>query len=161
MTAIRLIKAVIVGAIALFFTLVSFNNLTDFETNRSFISQVVSLDTVQNHNISWRAVVQPGLQLSIYLGFIAWEIATALLLWIGALRIARHLQASPERFKQIRSMALIGITMGFALYMVGFVDLASEWFYVWNSPELKGGQLKALLFSLLMLLSLNFVAANN
>lgn len=148
---IRLIKAIIVSTIALFFSLVAFNNLTDFETNRDFIVQVVTMDSVHNENISWRAVCRPQIQLLIYYLFILWEILTALICWLGAYQIIRHIHA--------KNLALIGITMGFVNYMVGFVDLASEWFYLWQS-ELKGGQIKAILFSLLMLLSLTFVASN-
>ena len=42
---IRLVKAVLVAAVALFFTLVAFGNVTDYGSNWLFVQHVLSMDT--------------------------------------------------------------------------------------------------------------------
>lgn len=157
--AIRFIKAIIVSTIALFFTLVAFNNVTDFETNQKWTAQIVSLSSVSNHNVYWRALPVPGVQIGIFYFIIFWEITTALFLWGGTYRMIRYIHVSPSEYARVKIMALVGLTLGFVMYMVGFVDMASEWFYAWQS-ELKSAQIKSILFSLLTLLALAFVASN-
>ena len=62
----RLIKASIVGSIALFFSLVVFNNVTDFESNRIYIEKVFLMDTVQNKTVAWRSLNNKNLHLTLY-----------------------------------------------------------------------------------------------
>jgi predicted small integral membrane protein len=46
MIALRATKTALVGAIALFATIVVFGNLTDYNTNLLFIQHVLSMDTI-------------------------------------------------------------------------------------------------------------------
>ena len=46
MIALRAAKVVMVAAIALFASLVAFGNLTDYDTNTSFVQHVLSMDTI-------------------------------------------------------------------------------------------------------------------
>lgn len=156
---IRIIKAIVVGTIALFFTLIAFNNIIDFESNRIFIVRVLTLDTIQNDAIAWRAIHNPHFQLVIYWLFILWEMFTACLCWVGAYRLLRYRNADPQAFARIKLLALVGLLCGFLQYMVGFVDIGSEWFYLWQS-ELREVQTKAILFSLLIMACAIFVASS-
>lgn len=144
------IKSAVVFSVALFFSIVAFNNLTDFESNRDIVMKVMTLDTVQNDNITWRSVMSSKVHLIVYWSFILWEAVTAAFCWVGAYSLF---------MRGIKKSALVGLTMGFLFYMIGFVDIASEWFYLWQS-EMKSGQIKAILFSLLMLSCLYFVSSN-
>lgn len=146
---VRLVKFLVVFSVALFFTLIAFNNLTDFESNRVYIRQVLTLDTIHNEAVSWRAIGNPTAHLIVYWCFILWEIATAIVCWIGSIRL----------LKGMKSVAIFGLAMGFLLYMIGFVDVGSEWFYLWQS-ELKSAQTKAILFSSLLCACMLFVSSN-
>jgi Predicted small integral membrane protein (DUF2165) len=46
MIVMRVAKIIMVAAIALFATLVSFSNLTDYWTNFAFVQHVLSMDTI-------------------------------------------------------------------------------------------------------------------
>ena len=75
-------KLLLLAGIALFYTLVVFNNLTDFDSNYQFVRHVLSMDTTfpGNHGM-WRALPSPAIHLAFYLSIIAWEFVTMLLLW--------------------------------------------------------------------------------
>ena len=88
MITIRLSKAALVAAIALFASLVAFGNLTDYWTNFAFVQHVLSMDTVfPETTIRYRAITSPVLHHAAYVLIIAAESATAVLCWIGAHRM--------------------------------------------------------------------------
>src|SRR5437899_2666284 len=85
MIAIRAAKAATVAAIALFASLVTFGNLTDYNTNFVFVEHVLSMDTIFPFStIKYRAITDPALHHAAYAVIIAAEAATAVLCWIGA-----------------------------------------------------------------------------
>jgi hypothetical protein len=85
MIAIRAAKAATVAAIALFASLVTFGNLTDYNTNFVFVEHVLAMDTTFPFStIKHRAITSPALAHAAYALIIAAEAATALLCWIGA-----------------------------------------------------------------------------
>ena len=61
----------------MYYTLVVFNNLTDFDSNYEFIQHVLSMDsTLPGNHGMWRAMSSPGIHLVFYWLIIVWEIAT-------------------------------------------------------------------------------------
>ena len=85
----RTAKMLLLAAIAVYYTLVVFNNLTDFGSNYQFVHHVLSMDaTIPGNHGMWRALPSPAIQLAFYLSIIAWEIVTMILLWWGALNLA-------------------------------------------------------------------------
>jgi len=108
MLILRLSKIALIVAIALFASLVSFNNITDYGTNFAFVHHVFLMDTVfPNATTRYRAIELPLLLHHLgYIGIIAAETATALLCWWGALRLWRRRQAPARDFnrgKDVRS----------------------------------------------------------
>ncbi len=140
------IKAIVVATVGLFFSLIVFNNLTDFESNKQLVAHIIRLDSVKNEMVAWRGIENLSVHLVIYWSFILSELLAATLCWIGSIRL----------LKGDKKIALIGLLLGFLIYMVGFVVIASEWFYLWQS-DLNAGQIKALLYSILLLACINFV----
>ena len=100
----RVAKLSLVAGIALFYSLVVFNNLTDFDSNYQFVRHVLSMDSTfpGNHGM-WRALPSPSFHLAFYLGIIAWEIATTILLWWGVLNLLRALRRSAAGFQRGQS----------------------------------------------------------
>src|SRR5262249_53482980 len=81
MIAVRAAKAATVAAIALFASLVTFGNLTDYDTNLAFVQHVLSMDTIfPSSAIKYRAITNPALQQAAYAIIVAAEAATAVLL---------------------------------------------------------------------------------
>ena len=112
---------------ALLFSLIAFNNISDYHTNFQFVKSVLSMESVKTKNVIWRAVTSPSLQHSVYMAIIIWELITALVCWIGAFCIIL------TKVRVGRGIATIGLMMGAALFMIGFVIGAGEWFYMWDS----------------------------
>jgi len=145
MMTIRRCKALLVAGIAFFFTLVAFGNVTDYGSNFAFVQHVLSMDTIfPDSTLRWRALPQPAVHHAAYALIIAWQIATALLCWLGA---ARLWAASDDRvaFAQARPMAVAGLTAAWLLYAAGFMTVGGEWFAMWQSATWNG-QAKAAQF---------------
>jgi predicted small integral membrane protein len=132
MIIVRLCKIVFVASVALFFTIVAFGNVTDYNSNWQFVQHVLSMDTTfPDSSLHWRAITDPTLQTAGYWLIIATEIVTAILLWAGAFRLLGAVNG-PD-FNRAKSIAVAGLGLGFLLYMVGFGTIASEWFAMWQS----------------------------
>jgi len=144
MRIIRLGKAALVASIALFFTLVAFGNVTDYDSNWQFVRHVLSMDTTfPESTLRWRAVTSPAVQTAGYWLIIAWQAVTAVILWAGAVGLVR-LADSPD-FAKAKAVAAAGLILGFLLYAVGFIAIGGEWFAMWQS-EIWNGQQKAFEF---------------
>jgi predicted small integral membrane protein len=158
MIAIRAAKAALVAAIALFASLVTFGNLTDYNTNFAFVQHVLSMDTIFPFStIKYRAITSPWLHHLAYAAIIAAEAATAVLCWIGAALLARRLRADAASFNRAKRFAVIGLTLGFLLWQVGFMSIGGEWFGMWESKEWNGVP-SAFRFLITILAVLIFVA---
>ena len=57
--ALRVSKAVLVFAIALFYTILVLNNLTDYGSNYEFVHHVLMMDsTLPGNHLMWRASIR-------------------------------------------------------------------------------------------------------
>ncbi len=139
MLAIRAAKAAAVAAIALFASLVAFGNLTDYGTNFAFVRHVLSMDTVfPSSTITYRAITSPALHHAAYALIIATEAAIAVLCWIGAVALVRQIRADAQAFNRAKTVAILGLTLGFLLWQVGFMSIGGEWFGMWQSKDWNG-----------------------
>lgn len=139
MIALRAAKAATVAAIALFASLVTFGNLTDYNTNFVFVEHVLSMDSIYAFStIKYRAITDPTIAHAAYALIIATEAATAVLCWIGALALARRLSADAAAFNRAKTLAVVGLTLGFLLWHVGFMSIGGEWFGMWQSQQWNG-----------------------
>jgi predicted small integral membrane protein len=139
MLAIRAAKAVLVAAIALLASLVVFGNVTDYNTNFVFVQHVLSMDSVFPFStIKYRAITSPALHHAAYALIIAAEAAIAALCWIGAAQLARKLHADAAAFNHAKTFAIVGLTLGFLLWQVGFMSIGGEWFGMWQSMDWNG-----------------------
>ncbi len=137
MRVIRLCKTILVASVALLFTLFAFGNLTDYGSNWAFVQHVMSMDTIfPDSTLHWRAMTDPTLQTAVYWSIIAWQVLTAIVLWIGAARMLAA--SSSERFGATKPTAAVGLTMAILLYAIGFVAIGSEWFAMWQSEQWNG-----------------------
>ncbi|MGE0733555.1 MAG: DUF2165 family protein [Alphaproteobacteria bacterium] len=136
MSALRLSRLALVLTVALFFTLVAESNISDYGSNWAFVQHVLSMDTTfKSPNLMWRAITNETVQTAIYVLIIAWQIMTALLLWIGAFRMLAARRTDAARFAKAKNPAILGLTAGFLLYALGFLVIAGEWFVMWQSKE--------------------------
>jgi predicted small integral membrane protein len=135
----RSAKLMLVAGIALFYTLVVFNNLTDFDSNYQFVRHVLSMDSTfpGNHGM-WRALPSPAFHLAFYISIIAWEGATMILLWWGAIRLLRALRQSAAAFNLAKRLAVMALTLSMLMWLVAFLSVGAEWFLMWQSHAWNG-----------------------
>lgn len=147
----RLSKIVMVLAFAFYASLVALNNLTDYNSNFSLITHVLTMDTTFPDNKGlWRAIASPDIHHAAYGFIIAAEIIIAVLCWLGGFRLYRNIN-NPASFNNAKGLAVLGLTLGFLLWFTGFMTIGGEWFLMWQS-EVANGQQAA--FRLVVILSL-------
>src|SRR6202035_31069 len=109
--ALRVSKAVLVFAIALFYTILVLNNLTDYGSNYEFVRHVLMMDsTFPGNHVMWRAVNAPLLHTIFYIGIIAWESVTMLLCWWAGVRFLKSYGGDSARFAAAQNVAVIALT---------------------------------------------------
>jgi predicted small integral membrane protein len=136
---VRASKLLLVAGIALFYTLVVFNNITDFDSNYEFVKHVLSMDSTfpGNHGM-WRALPSPTFHLVFYLSVIAWECATMILLWWGATDIFRALRQPAAAFHKAKRVSVMALTLSMLMWLVAFLSVGAEWFLMWQSRAWNG-----------------------
>ncbi len=135
----RIAKLVLLVGIAVFYMLVVFNNLTDFDSNYQFVRHVLMMDaTFPGNNGMWRAIRSPGMHLAFYLSIIAWEMVTAVLLWWGTIRLLRVLRTSAVAFNQAKRVAILALALSMTMWLVAFLSVGAEWFLMWQSQAWNG-----------------------
>ena len=138
---IRMAKLLLLCALALFHTLVAFNNITDFDANYQFVRHVLMMDsTFPASHAHWRAIGSPGLQVSFYVGIIIWESAIAVILWWGSIHMSRAVRQPAASFNAAKRTAVLGITLSLLMWLVAFLCVGGEWFLMWQSQTWNGQQ---------------------
>jgi predicted small integral membrane protein len=136
---LRVSKAVLVLAIALFYTLLVFNNLTDYGSNYQFVRHVLMMDSTfpGNHGM-WRAIHSPVVYTVFYIGIIAWESVTMLLCWWAGVRLFKSRRADDVQFAAAVNISVIALTTSLLMWLVAFLDVGGEWFLMWQSQTWNG-----------------------
>jgi predicted small integral membrane protein len=126
-------------AIAFFFSLVVFNNTTDYDSNYQFVRHVLMMDTTfpGNHGM-WRALMNPRVHTLFYLSIICWEGLICLLSWWGSVNLLRHMRGPVAAFEKAKSVAIAALTLGCLLWLVAFINVGGEWFLMWQSKSWNG-----------------------
>jgi predicted small integral membrane protein len=136
---IRTAKILLLGAVALFYTIVVFNNITDYNSNYFFVYHVLSMDsTFPGNEAMWRAVHSSFVYHSFYHSIIAWEALTALLSWTGAALLLRALKAPAAAFNLAKRIAVAALTLSLLMWLVAFLTVGAEWFLMWQSKTWNG-----------------------
>jgi len=136
----RASKVLLTWAVALFASVVVFNNLTDYESNYLFVSHVLGMDsTFPENRAMWRAIDSPSLHHALYWLIIAVEAGVAVLCWVGGFRLFSSRQDA-SRFNAAKGVAIAGLTLGIVLWFTGFITIGGEWFLMWQSKVWNGQQ---------------------
>ncbi len=151
----RSAKVLLLAGIALFYALVIFNNLTDFDSNYQFVRHTLTMDTTFPGNRGMgRAIHSPAIHLAFYLSIIAWEIATAILLWWGAVRLLGALRRPASAFNAAKGVSVAALTLSLSMWLVAFLAVGGEWFLMWQSPTWNGQQAAFRMFAIVGLVLL-------
>lgn len=135
----RLCQVPLVATCALYMALVVFNNITDYGSNYAFVHHVLAMDTTFPGNAGlWRAINAPIVYHIFYASIILWEAATAALLALGAARMWAARRAPAGIWREARSLASTGLTLGMLIWMLAFLTVGGEWFLMWQSSTWNG-----------------------
>ena len=136
---LRTAKSLLVLAVAVFYTFVVFDNITDYDSNYQFVRHVLMMDSTfpGNHGM-WRAVNSPALHTAFYVSIIAWEFATMVLCWWGGARQVKALRGTPGEFQRAKGIAIAALTLSLLMWLVAFLSVGGEWFLMWQSKTWNG-----------------------
>ena len=135
----RLVKTIMVASVALCALLVTFNNLTDYNTNYQFVRHTLIMDTIfPDNGQKGRAITAPTVWTVSYWAIIAAEAVVGLVLAFAAVQLAAKLRASAASFNAAKKYAIVGAGLGFALWFTGFMVVGGEWFLMWQSSGWNG-----------------------
>jgi predicted small integral membrane protein len=136
---LRWTKVLLVVGAAIFYTFVVFNNLTDYDSNYQFFRHVLMMDSTFSGNRGmWRALNQPALHTAFYVSIIAWEFATMVLCWWGAVRMLCAVNAHASEFDRAKRVAIAALTLSMMMWLVAFLSVGGEWFLMWQSKSWNG-----------------------
>jgi predicted small integral membrane protein len=136
---LRAIKSALMFGVAIFYSLVVFNNVTDYGSNYEFVRHVMMMDsTFPGNRGMWRAIDAPLLHTAFYLSIITWETITTLLCWWGGFRMARALSGTSASFHQAKRVSLVALALSLLMWLVAFLAVGGEWFLMWQSKTWNG-----------------------
>jgi len=136
---LRAAKVLLVFAVALFYSLVVFNNVTDYDSNYQFVRHVMMMDSTfpGNHGM-WRAINSSALHTAFYLAIIIWEAVAMALCWWGGVRLVKTLHESSAAFNSAKGISVVGLTVSLLQWLVAFLGVGAEWFLMWQSKTWNG-----------------------
>jgi predicted small integral membrane protein len=136
---LRASKLLLVFGVALFYTFVVFNNITDYDSNYQFVRHVLMMDsTFPGNRGMWRAIGSPFAHTAFYWSIIAWETVAMLLCWWGGFRMARALRGTAAAFHQAKRISIAALTLSLLMWLVAFLSVGAEWFLMWQSKTWNG-----------------------
>jgi predicted small integral membrane protein len=136
---LRATKLSLVIGVAIFYSLVVFNNFTDYGSNYEFVRHVLMMDsTFPGNNGMWRAINTPLMHTIFYLSIIAWETITMLLCWWGGFRMVQALRGSAAVFNRAKRVSIAALTISLLMWLVVFLSIGGEWFLMWQSKTWNG-----------------------
>jgi predicted small integral membrane protein len=136
---LRTVKILLVFGVALFYSLVVFNNLTDYESNYFFVQHTLSMDTTfaGNHGM-WRAIKSPLWVSAFYWSIIIWEMIIMALSWWGGFRMARAVRGTPAAFNLAKRVSIWALALSLLMWLAAFLSVGGEWFLFWQSKQWNG-----------------------
>jgi predicted small integral membrane protein len=147
---LRAAKTALVFAVAFYYLLLVFNNLTDYNSNFQFIRHVLMMDSTSPENRGmWRALNPPLWHTIFYISIIAWESVTLLLCAWGAVRMARALRASAAAFSKAKNVAIAALTVSLLMWLLAFLSVGGEWFLMWQSKTWNGQEAAIRMFAVI------------
>src|ERR1700751_2211069 len=147
---LRVAKVLLVAAVGFFYTVVVFNNITDYGSNYQFVHHVLLMDTTfpGNHGM-WRSIHVRGMQTALYDGIIVWEAATMALTWLGVFKLARAVRRPAADFNSAKRIPITALTLGLLLWLVAFITVGGEWFLMWQSNIWNGQEAAFRMFTVI------------
>jgi predicted small integral membrane protein len=136
---LRTIKLLLVFGVAIFYSLIVLNNITDYGSNYEFVRHVMMMEsTFPGNRGMWRAINTPMLHTAFYLSIITWEFLTMILCWWGGIRMVQALRGTGAAFHHAKRVSIAALTLSLLMWLVAFLAVGGEWFLMWQSKTWNG-----------------------
>jgi predicted small integral membrane protein len=136
---LRTIKSLLVFGVAIFYSLIVLNNITDYGSNYEFVRHVMMMEsTFPGNRGMWRAINTPMLHTVFYLSIITWEFITMILCWWGGFRMVQALRGTGAAFHHAKRVSIAALTLSLLMWLVAFLAVGGEWFLMWQSKTWNG-----------------------
>ncbi|VVM05834.1 DUF2165 domain-containing protein [Methylacidimicrobium tartarophylax] len=130
---LRTSKTILPFLIGVYFLLAAIDNIADPSANWTYLVHVLSMDTVPAGSpLIFRAIGSPIVRRLFFDGLVAWELGTALLCFLGSIRLVRAWPGSRRQFSHAKTWAVAGLTCALAEWLFFFLIAAGEWFQIWR-----------------------------
>ena len=147
---LRLSKCALLAAVGLFYLLVVFNNLTDYNSNYQFVHHVLMMDsTFPGNSGMWRAINSTLVHHGFFDSIIIWEILTTILCLWGALNLVRNLRKPAAIFNSAKRVGIAALTLSLLMWFIAFLSVGAEWFLMWQSRTWNGQEAAGRMFEVI------------
>jgi len=138
----RVITSLIVVMVASYYLVVGFDNVTNPTnpngSNWPFVTGVLSGDGVPaDSGFGWRFIDASWFAGVAYVGIIATEILTGVVLLIGAVKGLRT-SARRDAWDRAQKWTFAGGFLGLLLYFFGFIVVGGNWFIMYLNSKYNG-----------------------
>ncbi|MEN5276665.1 DUF2165 family protein [Brucella sp. TWI432] len=127
------------------------NNTADFSgTAQNAVAPLLSMaDTYGNPALTWRSITAGWAPYVGLAGITAMETLAGILATIGVLKMGTNLGKDYAAFARGKAWAMLGALCAIAVWGLGFMVVAGDWFMAWQAKENPlNTQLGALLYCL-------------
>jgi predicted small integral membrane protein len=132
----RYAKIVMSLVLASFLLLVSFDNITDYGSNFTFVRHVMSMDTAFPGSVlTHRAVTTPALWHLAYAIIITSQVVAGILYLWGGVRLFQVRHALGAVFNRAKTCVIAASLLGFVVFFFMFMVIGGEWFSMWQSKD--------------------------
>ena len=159
----RSAKMLLLAGIALYYTLVVFNNLTDFSSNYEFIRHVLSMDTTisrQSRNVAGTDVANDASCFLLADHRVGVRHDDPCVVGTRA-NLFRALREPADVFNAAKRVAVMALTLSLLMWLVAFLDVGGEWFLMWQSHTWNGQEEAFRMFVIVGFVLLLAVAAGH
>src|SRR6476620_7287939 len=137
--AFRLAKIVAVFGVGLLAFLITFNNITDYYSDYSFVEHVMKMDTTfPGNELMYRSFNSGIIHHITYILIIILEAVTTYCCIKGAWQMYRNINKNALHFQISKRWAMYGLILGIAIWFIVFQAIAGEWFAMWQSQKWNG-----------------------
>lgn len=145
--------------VAVFFIVAVINNTVDYHSSFAFTYHTLSMDmTKQNPHFMWRAITYPALQHAVFISIIVTQGLIALLCLLSVRKMIKAFYSNALPFQQAKTLAILGCSVGFVLYGLGFLTIAGQWFMMRETSGVWNVQASVQAFLILIGISLIFLS---
>jgi predicted small integral membrane protein len=136
MIRVRYCKIALVASVALFATLVVFNNITDYGANFKFVQHVLMMDTIfPDGRQTWRAVESPLLHHTAYIAIILLQVMIAFLFWAGGCSTPQDGAPGCNRIRAGKGHGHRRAHARVLPLVSRFIGIGGEWYLMWQSEQ--------------------------